>query len=104
MDPEFRASTQRELLSREKSLVSKYRALFVGAGGLGRLLRFELVNLFFSWIPGALGLWARKTFYPPLFGEVGRGVVFGRNVTFRHPHKIRLGADCFIDDNVVLDA
>ncbi len=104
MDPDFRASTQKELLSREKSLFSKYSSLFVGQSGFGKLLRFELVNLFFSWVPGALGLWARKTFYPPLFRSVGRGVVFGRNVTLRHPHKISLGADCFIDDNVVLDA
>jgi acetyltransferase-like isoleucine patch superfamily enzyme len=104
MNPEFRGSTQKELLSRRESLFSKYTSLFVGEAGAWKLLRFELVNLFFSWLPGALGLWARKTFYPPLFRSVGRGAVFGRNITFRHPHKISLGADCFIDDNVVLDA
>ena len=104
MNPEFRGSTQKELLSRRKSLFSKYTSLFVGEDGAWKFLRFELVNLLFSWIPGALGLWARKTFYPPLFRGVGRGAVFGRNITFRHPHKISLGADCFIDDNVVLDA
>ncbi len=104
MNAEFRGSTQKELLSREKSLFSKYRALFVGEPGAWKLLRFELVNLLFSGIPGALGLWARKTFYPPLFRRVGRGAVFGRNITFRHPHKISLGENCFIDDNVVLDA
>jgi acetyltransferase-like isoleucine patch superfamily enzyme len=35
---------------------------------------------------------------------VGRGVAFGRNITLRHPHKVSLGDNCFIDDNVVLDA
>jgi acetyltransferase-like isoleucine patch superfamily enzyme len=104
MDPEFRSSTQKELVSRGKSLFSKYTSLFVGERGVWKLLRYELVNLFFSWVPGALGLWARKTFYPPLFRSVGRGAIFGRNITLRHPHKISLGADCFIDDNVVLDA
>jgi acetyltransferase-like isoleucine patch superfamily enzyme len=104
MSEAFRGSTQKELLSAGKSMFSKYSALFVGQGGAWKLIRYELVNLFFSWIPGALGLWARKTFYPPLFRRVGRGAVFGRNVTFRHPHKISLGANCFIDDNVVLDA
>jgi acetyltransferase-like isoleucine patch superfamily enzyme len=104
MNAEYRGSTQKELLSQGKSLFSKYRALFVGEGGTWKLIRFELVNLFFSWIPGALGLWARKIFYPPLFRRVGRGAVFGRNITFRHPHKISLGENCFIDDNVVLDA
>jgi len=104
MNAEFRGSTQKELLSRGKSLLSKYASLYVGEGGVWKLVRFELVILFFSWIPGALGLWARKIFYPPLFRSVGRGAVFGRNITLRHPHKISLGADCFIDDNVVLDA
>jgi acetyltransferase-like isoleucine patch superfamily enzyme len=104
MNEEFRGSTQKELLDRGKSLFAKYTAIFVGEPGLWKLLRFELINLFFSWVPGALGLWARKTFYPSLLRSVGRGVVFGRNITLRHPHKIALGADCFIDDNVVLDA
>ncbi|OGD19765.1 MAG: hypothetical protein A2W03_17320 [Candidatus Aminicenantes bacterium RBG_16_63_16] len=104
MNAEFRGSTQKELLSRGKSLLSKYATLFVGEGGVWKLVRFELVNLFFSWVPGALGLWTRKIFYPALFRSVGRGAVFGRNITLRHPHKISLGADCFIDDNVVLDA
>jgi acetyltransferase-like isoleucine patch superfamily enzyme len=104
MKEEFRGSTQKDLLAAEKSLFAKYRALFVGEGGFWKLLRFELVNLFFSWIPGALGLWARKTFYPALFRSVGRVAVFGRNITLRHPHKVSLGSNCFIDDNVVLDA
>ncbi|MEW5901180.1 MAG: acyltransferase, partial [Acidobacteriota bacterium] len=46
----------------------------------------------------------RKLFYPSLLASVGKGVVFGRNITLRHPHKIFLGANCFIDDNAVLDA
>ena len=104
MNEEFRGSTQKELLAGGKSLFAKYTALFVGEPGLGKLLKFELINLLFSWIPGALGLWVRKTFYPSLMRGVGRGAVFGRNVTLRHPHKITVGADCFIDDNVVLDA
>jgi len=101
---EFHGCIQKELLSGGESLLSKYASLFVGEGGAWKLVRFELVNLFFSWVPGALGLWTRKIFYPALFRSVGRGAVFGRNITLRHPHKISLGADCFIDDNVVLDA
>ncbi len=104
MDKEFRASTQKELLSGEKSLVSKYEALFLGEKSLWKLIRFELVQLLFSWVPGALGLVLRRVFYPCLFQKVGKAVVFGRNITLRHPHKIFLGTNCFIDDNVVLDA
>jgi acetyltransferase-like isoleucine patch superfamily enzyme len=35
---------------------------------------------------------------------VGRNVVFGRNVTIRHPKKITIGNNVIIDDNCVLDA
>jgi acetyltransferase-like isoleucine patch superfamily enzyme len=104
MNQHFRGSTQKELLSGEKSLFAKYTSLFIGEKSFWKLLWFEFVNLFFSWIPGALGLWARKLFYPSLFERVGSGVVFGRNITLRHSRKISLGANCFIDDNVVLDA
>ncbi|MDH7512818.1 MAG: acyltransferase [Clostridiales bacterium] len=104
MNNEFRGSTQKDLLTPEKSLFSKYADLFVGEKNIWKLIRFELIQLFFSWVPGALGLALRKIFYPCLFQNVGRGVVFGRNITLRHPHKISLGENCFIDDNVVLDA
>jgi acetyltransferase-like isoleucine patch superfamily enzyme len=104
MDREFRGSTQKELLAGEKSLLAKYSALFLGRRSTWKLIHFELVNLCFSCVPGALGLALRKIFYPGLFKKVGKGVVFGRNLTLRHPHKISLGANCFIDDNVVLDA
>jgi acetyltransferase-like isoleucine patch superfamily enzyme len=35
---------------------------------------------------------------------MGRGVVIGRNVTLRHPHKIRLGDGVVIDEGCLLDA
>lgn len=104
MGKEFRGSTQKELLAREKSLSSKYSSLVVGEKGFWRLFRFELVQLFSSWVPGALGLALRKIFYRSLLQKVGRGTVFGRNITLRHAGKISLGSNCFIDDNVVLDA
>jgi acetyltransferase-like isoleucine patch superfamily enzyme len=104
MSKEFRGSMQKQLLEERKSLFSKYTDIFVGERGFWRLARFELITLFFSWIPGALGLALRKVFYPCLFRKVGKGVVFGRNLTLRHAHKISLGSNCFIDDNAVLDA
>jgi acetyltransferase-like isoleucine patch superfamily enzyme len=55
-------------------------------------------------LPGALGFSLRKIFFPGLFKRVGRGVVFGRNLTIRHPHKISIGNNVIIDDNCVLDA
>jgi len=104
MSTEFPSSAQKELLSEEKSLSAKYSSLVVGEKGFWKLFRFELVNLLFSRVPGALGLALRRIFYPCLFQRVGKGVVFGRNITLRHPHKVVLGDNCVIDDNVVLDA
>jgi acetyltransferase-like isoleucine patch superfamily enzyme len=104
MAKDFHGSTQKELLSPKKSLFSKYTDLVLGEKSFWKLFRFELIQLFFSWIPGALGLSLRKIFYPCLFKNVGNGVVLGRNITLRHPHKISLGSNCIIDDNAVLDA
>jgi acetyltransferase-like isoleucine patch superfamily enzyme len=55
-------------------------------------------------MPGALGLALRKACYPWLLGRCGRNVVFGQNVTLRHPHKIEIGDNVVIDDNCLLDA
>lgn len=98
------SNTQEELKSQELSSGAKYRALVIGQQGIWPLLKYELVLLLASWIPGALGLLLRSKLYPTLLGRCGRGSVFGANVVLRHPHKIRTGAGLVADDNVVLDA
>jgi acetyltransferase-like isoleucine patch superfamily enzyme len=87
-----------------KSALQKYQDTVLGKPGFGSLVKFELLMLLYSWVPGALGFLLRKIFYPSLFAEVGRGVVFGRNLVIRHPHKIKIGDNVIIDDNCVLDA
>jgi acetyltransferase-like isoleucine patch superfamily enzyme len=82
----------------------KYRELVIGRPGFVALLRYELVMLFSSWVPGALGLVLRRALYPLLLGACGRKPVFGQNVALRHPHKIRLGDNVIVDDNCLLDA
>jgi acetyltransferase-like isoleucine patch superfamily enzyme len=104
MDKAFPGSTQKELLDEGRSSASKYRDLFIGRKGLGAFLKYEFITLFVAPLPGALGLALRKVFFPRLLGGVGRGVVFGRNVTLRHPHKIRIGDNTVVDDGAVLDA
>jgi len=96
-------SIQKELGDGRKSLGGKYRDIFVGRPGPVAFLKYE----FLTWVsgaPGAIGYALRKVLFPFLLGEVGRGVVFGRYLTFRHPHKIRIGAGTVIDDYAVLDA
>lgn len=101
---EFPGSTQKELMSRDRSLSGKYSRLFSGRRDLPGIIWYELVNLLFARVPGALGFALRRFAFPTLFGRVGRGAIFGRNVTFRHPHKIRVGEGAVIDDDAVLDA
>jgi acetyltransferase-like isoleucine patch superfamily enzyme len=104
MNDGFRGSVQKELIEKKGSFFSKYSTLFIGKKGIFSFLKYECVTLLFSGMPGALGFFLRKVFYPSLFEKVGKGVVFGRNITVRHPKKITLGPNTFIDDNVVLDA
>jgi acetyltransferase-like isoleucine patch superfamily enzyme len=86
------------------SPLSKYQDLVVGSRDVGRLILYELVMTFTSWVPGALGLALRRFFYPMILGAVGRNVTFGQGVVLRHPWKIQIGDDVTIDDLVLLDA
>jgi acetyltransferase-like isoleucine patch superfamily enzyme len=96
-------SIQKELGDGRKSLGGKYRDIFVGRPGPAAFLKYAFLT-WLSRLQGAHGYALRKAFYPSLLGEVGKGVVFGRFLTFRHPHKIRIGAGTVIDDYAVLDA
>jgi len=104
--PPRRASVeiQKELFDAKKSKLQKYKEIILGQASTGFLLKYELITMLVSWLPGALGLVLRGKLYPWLLGRVGRNVTFGVNVVLRHPKKIYLGDDVVIDDNVVLDA
>ena len=95
---------QKTLMDPKKGAARKYRDLFVGPGGFPFFLKYEIITTLFTSIPGALGFALRKFFFRRLFASVGRGVVFGRNMTLRHPRKIKIGNGVVFDDNTVLDA
>lgn len=95
---------QREMGAGGKSTFRKYGELVVGRPGLLSFLKYELIVLTCATVPGALGLFLRARLYPLLLKRCGRGVVFGQNVTLRHPHKIEIGDGTLIDDNCLLDA
>lgn len=90
--------------SAKGSALKKYQQLIVGESGIWFLIKFELIQLFASWVPGAVGLVLRKKLYPIILGSVGSNVVFGCNMVIRHPRKIHIGDNVLIDDNCVLDA
>lgn len=82
----------------------KYRELIYGKTSLWYALKAEFIMAFMGSMPGAPGLFLRGKFYRGLFGEAGRNILVGKNATFRHPRKIRLGNNVIIDDNCVIDA
>lgn len=92
------------LSEQKSSALQKYVEFFVGQEGLFSLIKFELINGLMGPLPGALGFLLRKLFYPRIMESVGRGVNFGRNVSLRHPGKMRIGERTAIDDNCLLDA
>lgn len=101
--PVSTAELHRSLQASGASPMAKYQDLFVGSRSLWRLFLYETL-LQASGAPGAAGFALRKICFRPLLGRLGRGTVFGRNVVLRHPHKIFIGENVVIDDNVVLDA
>lgn len=101
---EITFKVQDEVAGRKTTAMQKYQDMVIGSRALWPLLKYELIMLFVSSTPGALGLVLRGKLFPLLLGACGKGVVFGRNLTLRHPHKIRLGDRVILDDNVMLDA
>ena len=99
-----KASVQKALLDDSCSAFRKYTNLFVGKKGFFAFLKYEFIIAFFGRIPGAAGIMLRRIFYRRLFKKVGRGVAFGRSLTIRHPHKIEIDDNTFIDEMAVLDA
>ena len=95
---------QKRMMDQRKGLLTKYKTLVAGDASWLSFFRSEATTFFLSGIGGALGMGLRALFYRGLFRSVGRGVVFGRHMTLRHPHKIDIGDQSVFDDNTVLDA
>jgi len=93
-----------ELYDEKKSSFQKYKSLTVGEKGFFSLFLYDTIISLFGNFPGAAGYFFRKKFYKLLLKKVGRGVIWGRNVTLRHPHKIEIEDNVAINDFAVLDA
>lgn len=96
--------TQTILTDRKMGPLAKYQRLVAGGDGFFHLLKYELITGLFGWMPGLIGMGLRTFFYRFLFGKMGKGVAIGRNVTIRHPSRIRLGNRVVVEDEAVLDA
>lgn len=97
------SEVRRMMKDTEGSALKKYMALTVGKPSMLALIKYELLTGLLGPIPGAFGLVLRQKLYRHMFAGCGRKVVFGRNVTIRHPHRLKFGDNVIIDDNAVLD-
>lgn len=97
-------SVQFELQDEQRSSFQKYKHLTVGEKSLFFLILYETVTSLFGNFPGAVGHFLRRKSYKFLVRRTGKGVIWGRNVTLRHPHKIEIEDGVAINDFAVLDA
>ncbi len=93
-----------QLTAGNTSAFRRYQNMVLGQPGMLSFIKYEMITALCGSCPGAFGFLLRKLFYTSLLGSAGRNVLFGRNTTIRHGHKIRIGRDTIIDEYVVLDA
>jgi acetyltransferase-like isoleucine patch superfamily enzyme len=99
-----KTEVQKKLTDVKESSLKRYLDFVVGKGSILSLVKYELITSIFGPIPGAIGLFARRYLFRYLLGTAGNNITFGRNITIRHPKKIRIGDNTVIDDYAVLDA
>lgn len=86
------------------SPLRRYQEIVVGSRRIGFTVGFELLTGMLGSVPGAAGLFLRKSLYPLLLGEIAGPAVFGVGVTLCHPRRIRFGSGVVVADGCVLDA
>ncbi|MCW5200996.1 acyltransferase [Desulfobulbus sp. F4] len=85
------------------SPLAKYQDVIIGSRSLLTFLYYEWC-LLLGVLPGALGMFLRKLFWPLLFAACGKDCLFAPGITLRHPGRIRLGSSVVISEGCVLDA
>ena len=101
---EKHASFSDNQTTRGRSAIDQYKNFFVGQDGWTALLKYELITSLFGIFPGGAGLLLRKSTFPRLCANVGRGVQWGSNITLRHPYKMHIGDNSAIDNDCMLCA
>lgn len=103
--PRQKESTlHQQITDPNRSAFERYKELVLGSSNLWYLIKFELITLLCTHMPGALGLMLRKLLYPSILGQVGSNVIFGQGIVIIHGEKISIGNNVVVGDRVVLDA
>ncbi|OGB98196.1 hypothetical protein A2V82_06750, partial [candidate division KSB1 bacterium RBG_16_48_16] len=93
-----------DVMRRKKSPLAKYQDIVIGNGSLWELCKYELITALWAACPGVIGYFSRQVFYRFILGSIGKGSVFGKNVTIRHGKKIFLGKRCVAEEYSMLSA
>jgi len=104
INKEYEPMIQKKIEKEDSSKLGNYMELIVGRKGFFAFLKYEIIISLLMDLPGAMGIFLRGFFYRFLFKKVGRGVIFGKSITFRNPNKISLGNGVIIDEYCMLDA
>jgi len=86
------------------SLIKTYMLLTIGKISVCKFIAYELLTGLLGPLPGGIGYYMRKVFYPAFLKKAGKGLIIGRNVVIRNPDKISFGDHVTIDDNCLIDA
>jgi len=97
-------SEHKKLLDTKESAFKKYKRIHIGNSNFLFFIKYELIITLFTHINGAIGLLLRKIFFKKLFKKVGKGVIFGKNMTIRNPKNIEIGNNVIFNDFSVIDA
>jgi len=94
---------QAELQISKKTPLEIYQDFFIGKRNIFELFKYEIICVYCSQIPGALGIILRKKLFSHVFKKMGRNVILGK-IVVRHASKIEIGNNVIIDDFAILDA
>lgn len=93
-----------DVMRRKKSPLKKYADIVLGIYNYRLLFKYELITTFFSPMPGMFGYFLRQVTFPSILKKQGKGTLWGRNVSLRHPRKISVGKSCVVDEYCSLSA
>lgn len=90
-------------LSQPGNKFRRYWETAVGNYSLGHLIAYEIVILLTNILPDPLAQSVRRLLFIPIFGAIGKGCLFGKNLIIRRPKEIHVGNHVTIADDVSLD-
>ncbi len=92
-----------QISDESKSPLNRYQDIVLCSYSKKYLLKYELINFFFSGMKGILGLGLRQKLYPGLFLSCGSKVIFGCDTLIRCPPKIEIGNKVVVSDGAIID-